>query len=194
MTDVRFELRPFFGRGVHGRAGVVGGVGRVTVEVVRRKKSGRAGPPQSDVRVSGDGVPDVVYQPLWTSRPTIRNARLSVGGAPVRLAFNRRAVRNEARGLTFEAAGRAYRYVAGKGGWGGTLTRDGVVVALTLGKNPAGQGMSSFGEVTGPADGTDLALAALFEEVDTLEITVTGAVTGVVHRMLTPRVSEAYPE
>jgi hypothetical protein len=135
-------------------------------------------------------MPVVSYQTVGPGRPTIRNARLTIDGDLVKLDFNSKGLRNTSRALRLTYQGRRYEYVAARLAEGGTLTRTGVLISLTRGKNSAGKGMSSFGAVTGEADAVDLALAILFEEVDTLELTTSGGVSAALNRLLNPRSNE----
>ncbi|MCX4882818.1 MULTISPECIES: hypothetical protein [unclassified Streptomyces] len=194
MAGYQFELRPFFGKQRHGRQGPVGAFGEVTVEAKRKKPSVKAGSRQLEVRLYGEQMPDVHYQTVGPGRPTLRNARLTVGGNSVGLTFNSKGFRNASRALRLVYQERSYEYVAAKLERGGTLARSGVVVSITRGKNTAGKGTSSFGVVTGEADAVDLALAILFEEVDTLELTTSGAVSSAVNRLLNPRSNEPSAE
>ncbi|AZS87015.1 hypothetical protein ELQ87_24240 [Streptomyces griseoviridis] len=190
MTDHHFELRPFRAKGTHGWRGVLGEFGEVTVEVRRRQRSVKAGSRQSEVRVHGDGVPEILFLTVGPARPTLRNARLTVGGEAVPVAFDGRGLRNTARALRFTCRERAHTYVAESWDRGGTLSRSGVVVSVRRGKSPTGKGMSGLGTVEGVADATDLALAALFEAVDRQELTTSGAVASVLGRVLNPRSPE----
>ncbi|MFJ2818337.1 MULTISPECIES: hypothetical protein [unclassified Streptomyces] len=194
MTNYQFELRPFFGKRQHGRKGVVGDFGEVTVEVERKSPSVKAGSRQTEVHVYGEKMPEVRYQTVGPGRPTLRNARLAVDGNSVHLDFNAKGLTNTARALRIAYQDRTYEYVAESPGGGGTLTRPGVTITVTRRKNTVGKGMSSLGSVTGAADAVDLALAVLFEEVDTVELTISGAVSGALGRLLNPRSNEPVAE
>ncbi|MDT0435893.1 MULTISPECIES: hypothetical protein [Streptomyces] len=189
-VDGRFELRRFRGRGKSGWAGVLGAFGEVVVEARWRKSSVKSGSSQPEVLVSGDGVPAIRFLTVGPGRPTLRNARLTVGGEPVPVAFDRKGLSNTARALTFTCRERAYTYVAESWDRGGTLSRTGVVVSVRRGKSPSGRGNSALGTVEGAADAVDLALAALFVAVDTQELTTAGAVAHVLGRALNPRSPE----
>ncbi|MFG2968555.1 hypothetical protein ACGFZS_35345 [Streptomyces sp. NPDC048288] len=193
MAEYQFELTPFFEKKRRGRRGVVAAFGELTVTAVRKKPGLKSGHKQLEVQVLGDRIPEIVYQTVGPGRPTLRNARLRIDGNPAKLTFNTKAFRNASRALhiTCERE-RSYEYVAARLGMGGTLTRPGVLVSLTRDKNPTGKGMSSFGTVTGEADALDVALAVLFEEVETLELTASGAVSGVVQRILYSGSNEPY--
>jgi hypothetical protein len=190
MAEYRFELRPFFGKRQHGRKGVVGTFGEVTVEASRKKPSVKAGSRQLEVRLHGEQMPEVHYQTVGPGQPTLRNARITIDGHSVQLNFNGKGFRNVSRALKLTHQERSYEYVAARLERGGTLARPGVLISITRGKNTAGKGTSSFGVVTGAADAVDLALAILFEEVDTLELTTSGAVSGALNRLLNPRSNE----
>ncbi|MGW3494268.1 hypothetical protein [Streptomyces sp. NPDC001020] len=190
MTEFQFELRPFFHKVEHGRKGTVGPFGDVTVEAERKKPSVKAGSRQLEVRLYGDQMPEVVYRTVGPGRPTLKNARLTIDGNPAQLDFNTKALRSAARALKLTYQGRSYEYSVAGFEKGATLRRSDVLITLTRGKNSAGKGMSSFGTAIGDVDAVDLALAIVFEEVDTMELTPSGAVSGALNRLLNPRSNE----
>ncbi|NBE54035.1 hypothetical protein [Streptomyces boluensis] len=194
MTDFRFELRPFHRKRHSGREGLVGAFGAVAVEATWRKQSIRAGSRQLEVRLFGDHMPQVVYRTVGPGRPTLRNARLTIDGHAVQLTFNRGALSNASRALKLQYQDRSYAYVAAKSGKGGALSRPGVLITLARRDGSTGKGKNTFGTVTGNADVVDLALAVLFEEIDTLELTTSGAVSGALNRLLNPRSNEPVTE
>lgn len=190
MAEFQFELRPFFREGERGREGVVGPFGNASVAARYRKPSIKAAHGQHEVRLHGERMPQVVYQTVGPGRPTLHNARLTVDGHPVDFSFNSRALRNTSRALRLTYRDYSYEYVVTGFARGATLSRSGVRIRLTFGRNPAGLGVSTFGTVTGEAVAADLALALIFEEVDTLELTVPGAVTESLTRVFFPRTHE----
>ncbi|TGB06024.1 hypothetical protein [Streptomyces sp. MZ04] len=190
MTEFQFELKPFFRKTEHGRQGVVGAFGEVTVEAERKKRSIRTASRQLEVRLHGEQMPEVVYRTVGPGRPTLKNAVLAVDGHSVQLEFNSKAIRNTSRALKLSYQERLYEYIVTGFDKGAALRRPGVLISLTRGKNTAGKGMSTFGTVSGEADAVDLALAVIFEEVDTQELTTSGAASEAVNRLLNPRANE----
>ncbi|MFJ8947696.1 hypothetical protein ACIRG4_31380 [Streptomyces sp. NPDC102395] len=186
MAEFSFELDPFTKKGRRGRRGNVGEFGEVIVEAGYRKPSIAAGHRQLEVRLYGDQMPDVLYRTVGPGRPRIKNARLTVSGSPARLSFNSKGIRNSQRALSLTVEGRLYEYVAANLEKGGILTRPGVSVSLRRGKSSTGKGSSSLGTAVGEVDAVDLALAVIFEEVDTLELTTSGAMSDAINRLLNP--------
>ncbi|MFJ9540569.1 hypothetical protein ACIRPX_25295 [Streptomyces sp. NPDC101225] len=194
MAEYSFELKPYYNKERHGRKGLVGTFGEVTVEATRKKSSVKTGSRQLQVLLHGEKMPAVSYRTLGPGRPTIRNARLTIDGDPVQLDFNIKGIRNTSRALRLTYRERSYEYVAAKLERGGKLARSGVLISITRRRNNKSKGPSSHGVVTGEADAVDLALAILLEEVDTLELTTSGAVSGALNRLLNPRSNEPSAE
>ncbi|MFG3100133.1 hypothetical protein ACGFZL_06395 [Streptomyces sp. NPDC048182] len=181
---MQFVLGAYRQQKVHGRTGIVGEFGEVTYTVERRKGAVRRSGPHYEVRLHGERVPEVLYRTIGPGRATLTNARLSVDGEPVSMMFNSRAFRSSSRALHLQYAERTYEYVVRGFERGSVLSRPGVQVVITHGKSPYGKGMSAFGTATGDADGIDLALAIVFEGVDTQELTPSGAVSDALNRLL----------
>ncbi|KUF17561.1 hypothetical protein [Streptomyces silvensis] len=194
MTDYQFELRPYFQKKIRGRKGIVGAFEEVTVAAERRKGFARTTGVHMDVRVYGEKMPDLLYQTVGPGEPTLKNARLTLAGQPVRLHFDDKAYRTTARALHLDYQDRSYEYVVTRARKSASLSRPGVTVSLTRGPSPAKKGMSSFGSVTGEADAVDLALAVAFEEIDTGELTAGGAISSTVNRLLFPGRNEGGAE
>ncbi|MDT0613582.1 hypothetical protein [Streptomyces lancefieldiae] len=191
MTEFRFELSPFNYKKVHGRKGVVGDFGEVTLEVERRKGFSRESGIHSEVRLRGENLPDTVYRTVGPGQPTLKNARLLINGHRCEMRFNSKGFRNASRALKLTYRERSYEYSVTRFEKGATLSRPGSLVTLTHGKSSAAKGMSTFGTATGEVDSIDLALAIVFEGVDTLELTATGAVSETLNRLLnSPRRNE----
>ncbi|MET9253176.1 hypothetical protein [Streptomyces sp. NPDC003717] len=191
MTEARFELAPYRQKKVHGRRGIVGDFGEVSYAVERRKGISKASGSHFEVRLHGAGMPAVTYTTIGPARPTLKNARLLVDGTPVELTFNSRGFRNSSRALHLTHEDRTYEYVVKRLGKEAVLTRPGVQVVLTRGTSTSGKGMSTYGTVAGDVDALDLALAIVFDGIDTLELTASGAVSETLNRLLnTPRSHE----
>ncbi|WP_148663822.1 hypothetical protein [Streptomyces ambofaciens] len=191
MTDFSFELTPFFKKKVQGRSGIVGEFGEVTVEVERRKGFSKTPGIHCEVRLRGDKMPEVTYQTVGPGRPTLKNSRLTAAGHLCKMSYNTKGLTNASRALQVICQERVYEYCVTSHGKGATLRRPGVAVTLNRAKGSASRGTSSFGAVTGEADSLDLALAVVFECVDTLELTTAGAVSETLNRLLyNPRWNE----
>ncbi|MFE1295333.1 hypothetical protein [Streptomyces sp. NPDC058731] len=189
-----FELEPFREKRRRGRRGRLGAFGDVLVEAERRKPSVKAGSSHLEVRLSGTHMPEVFYRTTGPFQATMKNAVLTVDGATVQLSFNDRAFRNSTRALRFSHMDRMYEYAVIGFGKGATLHRPGVGITLTRGKSAARRGTSTLGAATGDFDALDLALALVFEEVDTAELTTVGAMSKTLDRILNPGSNEPSAE
>ncbi len=194
MTEFEFELKPFFHKSRRGRQGVVGALGNVTVEAEYRKRSIRTASRQLEVCLRGERVPEAVYRTIGPGRPTLRNATLAIDGQAVGLGFNGRGISNASRALRLKYQDQAYEYTVTGFDKGAVLRGPSTVISLTRRKNSTGKGMSTVGTVTGEADPVGIALSILFEEVDTVELTTSGASSHALNRILNPRANETPTE
>lgn len=103
------------------------------------------------------------------------------------MSFKSRAFRKQDRVLRLSWLDRRYDYTVTGLKKGAVLSRPGVKITTERRKNPAGKGLCSWGTATGECDATDLALAILFEEVDTIELTTYAAAIEVFNKVTTPR-------
>ncbi|WP_447038065.1 hypothetical protein [Streptomyces sp. DSM 118878] len=172
----------------------MGAFGDVTVEAEYRKRSIRTASRQLDVRMRGERLPGAVYRTIGPGRPTLRNANLAVDDRAVQLGFNARGIRNASRALRLTYQDQSYEYAVMGFDKGAVLRGPGTVVSLTRRKSSTGKGMSTVGVVTGEADPIGIALAILFEEVDTIELTTSGAASDALNRILNPRANETPSE
>ncbi|WP_231911135.1 MULTISPECIES: hypothetical protein [Streptomyces] len=116
-------------------------------------------------------------------KPSLHMGQLSVGGTGVRLKRNRWAQTRAGRALRMQAAGREYRYLATSARHSDrALIRNGVEIRTTRHGNGARK-KATF-TVLGPADATDLALAAVMCGVNTRNLTRAGAVRAFFNRSL----------
>lgn len=198
MAEFQFELEWYRGKKlpghtekVHGLTGTVGPFGDVTVEVEWRKPGLKGGHRQYEVRLFGERMPDVVYRTVGPAKPSLRNARFDVAGERVPLDFNAKAFRNASRALRMTCQGRPYAYAVAGFERAATLSRPGAGITMTRGKNPRGGGSGSFGTATGDADALDLALAIVFEHIETQELTASDRISGLLNRVLDPRPGES---
>ncbi|MGA5518558.1 hypothetical protein [Streptomyces pseudogriseolus] len=110
-------------------------------------------------------------------------ARLSSGGTGIRIKRNRWAQTRAGRALRMQTAGREYRCLAtGRRHRDRALIRDGV--EIRTGRHGRGARKKATFTVLGPADATDLALAAVLVGVDTRNLTRGGAVRAFLNRSL----------
>ncbi|MCX4788549.1 hypothetical protein OG369_20960 [Streptomyces sp. NBC_01221] len=191
MNELRFELKQFSTKEENGRLGTVGPFGEVTVVFTRKKWRDRSVNNYTEVRVHGENMPGALYRAAGRPRPGLKDARLLIDGVPVGLDFNKRAFRNKTRALKLTCQGRTYEYTVTGVDKGSVLRRTGMEITITRDKSTTGKGHSSFGTVTGEADGVDLALAIVFEEVDTFDLTSMGAATAAFNRIVTPRTTDS---
>ncbi|MFE5397353.1 hypothetical protein ACFQ9U_22700 [Streptomyces sp. NPDC056568] len=191
--SVTFELQEFSNRREVGRKGTVGSFGEVVASrpKISIRESRRSGS-YSEVVLRGDRLPATTYCGIGPGRPGLERACLLVAGAPVELHFNARALRSRSRALHLAHQGRAWTYTVSDHGRNATLEGQDVRILLRSGKSSAGKGTSSYGTVEGEADGVDLALAVIFEEVQTTALTSSGVVASALNRILTPRSTETF--
>ncbi|MFJ7626590.1 hypothetical protein ACIQZN_08885 [Streptomyces sp. NPDC097595] len=186
MSEITFELRPVITRKESGRRGLVGPYGEVTLGHTRIKWPWSAAKPL-ELRLHGAQVPDATYTSLSTYRPTLKAPHLVLDGTPVDMSFKSCAFRKKDRVLRLSWLDRTYDYTVTGMKKGAVLRRPGVEITTERRKNPAGKGLCSWGTATGECDAIDLALAVLFEEVDTFELTTYAAMSEVFNKVTTPR-------
>ena len=156
-----------------GLRGEVGTFGQVRVEHTKTYR--RVGDGMDTVRLSGPAFPLTVFRGRRRNgQPSLSKAELTLDGDPAELRFNARALRKQSRALRVDYGGREYVYSSDGMGKPNSVVRDGVRVALRLGEFVPSLGVGRIGEVVGPGDAVDLAIAIVLEEVDTDLLTVTG--------------------
>ncbi|MFJ7626589.1 hypothetical protein ACIQZN_08880 [Streptomyces sp. NPDC097595] len=191
MNEFMFELEQFSAKEEEGRSGTAGAFGTVTVSVPRRKFRDKSLGNSTEIRADGEHIPEVVYRAVGRPRPGLRDGRLLVDGTPVDLSFNRNALRNKSRALQLTHQGRAYAYIVTGNRKGAVLRRAGADITIAREKSTSGRGLNSVGTATGDVDAVDLALAVVFEEVDTFDLTSFGAATTAFNRIVTPRTHDS---
>lgn len=134
--------------------------------------------------VTGDTVPITSFMGwAYGRKPSLYIAELSVDGAGVRLRRNRWAQTRAGRALRMQVAGREYRYLATSARHRDrALVRNGVEVRTR--RHGSGARKKATFTVMGPADATDLALAAVMCGVNTRNLTTGGAVRAFLSRSL----------
>ncbi|MEU1938638.1 hypothetical protein ACH49O_32035 [Streptomyces coeruleorubidus] len=162
-----------------GYRGTAGEFGRIEVVYPSSRHGDR-----HVTEVRGDTVPVTSFMGwAYGRKPSLYIAELSVGGAGIRLKRNRWAQTRAGRALRMQVAGREYRYVATSARHRDrALIRNGVEVR-TLRHGSGARKKATF-TVLGPADATDLALAAVMCGVNTRNLTRAGAVRAFFARSL----------
>lgn len=162
-----------------GYRGVLGEFGRVEVVYPVSRHGDR-----HVTAVSGDTLPATSFSGwAYGRKPSLHLGQLSVGGAGIRLQRNRWAQTRAGRALRMRVAGREYRYLAtGSRHRDRALVRDGV--EIRTGRHGRGARKKATLTVLGPADATDLALAAVMCGVNTRNLTRGGAVRAFFNRSL----------
>ena len=195
MNGFTFTLDPYVieperkgaGAARVGRRGIVGPFGEVAVEYVE-PVPGPGGEHRSSSEVRGDAVPLVRFTGrVLGGPPSLDGGRLTVDGAPVSLAFNARGLTNEARALHLGYAGRDLTYTSQGLHKGGELRGEGIRIVLEPGaavRIGRARQKATVGSAEGPVDAVAVALAVLFEEVDTYLLTLGGAAAAAPFRAL----------
>ncbi|MFE3151212.1 hypothetical protein ACFXJ6_31850 [Streptomyces sp. NPDC059218] len=186
MSEIKFELKPFTTKKESGRKGLVEPYGEVSLGYARKKWSTSTANP-IELRLHGTNIPDATYTSLGAHRPTLKNPHLLLDSTPVEMSFKSRAFRKKDRVLRLSWLDRTYDYTVTGANKGSILRRPGVEVSIERKKNSSGKGLSSWGTATGESDAIDLALAIIFEEVDTMDLTTYAATLEVINKAITPR-------
>ncbi|MFI1726015.1 hypothetical protein [Streptomyces sp. NPDC020489] len=162
-----------------GYRGTAGEFGGIEVVYPARRHGDR-----HTTEVSGDRVPKASFDGwAYGRKPSLHMARLSVNGAGIRLQRNRWAQTRAGRALRMRVDGREYRYLATSARHADRmLVRDGVEIRTS--RRGRGARKKATLTVLGPADGTDLALAAVMCGVNTRNLTRGGAVRAFFHRSM----------
>lgn len=190
MSELYFELKPFSTKTETGRKGTVGRFGEVTVSYPRKGWSDNAST-LIELQLRGERLPPATYTSVGTNRPTLKEFQFLLDGHPVELHFNRRGLRNKDRAMKVACRGRSYEYIVAGTKKGSVLRRTDLKITMVRAKNTSGKGISSFYTVTGEADEIDLALAIVFEEVDTFDLTKFGATAAALNKIYNlPRTNE----
>ncbi|MFE5397349.1 hypothetical protein ACFQ9U_22680 [Streptomyces sp. NPDC056568] len=134
--------------------------------------------------VRGDTVPTVSFDGwAYGRKPSLFSGRLSVGRDGIRLQRNRWAQTRAGRALRMRVAGREYRYLATSARHRDrALVRHGVEIRTR--RHGKGSRRKATFTVLGPADATDLSLAAVMCGVNTRNLTRGGAVRAFLSRSL----------
>ncbi len=162
-----------------GYQGTAGEFGRIEVVYPAKRHGDR-----HVTEVTGDSLP-VTFFDGWAygRKPSFHLGQLSVGGVRIRLKRNRWAQTRAGRALRMQVAGREYRYLATS-----ARHRDRALIRIGVELRTSRHGRGARRKVTftvrGPADATDLALAAVMCGVNTRNLTRGGAVRAFFNRSL----------
>ncbi|WP_217140653.1 hypothetical protein [Streptomyces sp. AC627_RSS907] len=162
-----------------GYRGTAGEFGRIEVTYPAKRLG--------DVHVTeakGDAIPAVSFSGwAYGRKPSFHLGKLSAGEDRIRLKRNRWAQTRAGRALRMQVAGREYRYLATSARHRDrALVRDGVEVRTC--RHGRGSRRKATFTGLGPADATDLALAAVLCGVNTRNLTRGGAVRAFFYRSL----------
>ncbi|WP_446584662.1 hypothetical protein [Streptomyces sp. LARHCF252] len=160
-----------------GYRGTAGPFGKIEVIYPARRHGDR-----HVTEVKGDSVPTTSFDGwAYGRKPSLFSAQLSVAGEGIRLKRNRWAQTRAGRALRMRVAGREYRYLATSARHRDrALIRDGVEIRTR--RHGRGARKKATFTVVGPADATDLALAAVMCGVNTRNLTRGGAVRAFIGR------------
>ncbi|MET9362934.1 hypothetical protein ABZX93_18715 [Streptomyces sp. NPDC006632] len=175
MSDVTFELRSYWTKTHLGIAGPAGPFGEVSTRESRPRLRSKLQLPYQGVELLGDAMPEAAYRSPGTKTECTPDSTLTVDGVAAEFDFNRRALRNTSRALHIAWGERRYTYTVLRVFRSFALERDGVRVAFQ--ERTEGKERVHAGSVTGAADAVDLAIAVLFQRVDTSALTSVGAVS-----------------
>ncbi|ANB07864.1 hypothetical protein SAM40697_3906 [Streptomyces ambofaciens] len=162
-----------------GYRGTAGEFGKIEVVYPVRRHGDR-----HVTEVRGDAVPTMSFDGwAYGRKPSLFCAQFSVGRDGIRLKRNRWAQTRAGRALRMRVAGRDYRYLATTARHRDrALVRDGVEIRSS--RQGKGARKKAVFTVLGPADATDLALAAVMCGVNTRNLTRGGAVRAFFNRSL----------
>ncbi|MEU6380035.1 hypothetical protein [Streptomyces sp. NPDC046909] len=179
MSDFAFDLTPLTADGVQGYRGRIGPFGDVEVRSVLADGNTH----HNRTVLAGDRFPETVFSGGGTGGvPSLDGGWLQIDGIPVRIDLRVKGVRKGSRWLDIRHLDRAYTYRSAGEGKEAVLSRGPVSVRIdrAVGK----PGVERAGAAEGGADATDLAIALVFEQVDTASLTLTGALLAIPRNFL----------
>ncbi|MFJ2819419.1 hypothetical protein [Streptomyces sp. NPDC087294] len=179
VTDFEFELTPIMTRDAQGVRGKIGPFGEVDVRSILA-----VGTTQHNQTVlAGERFPETVFSGGGSGGvPSLDGGWLQLNGVPVRIDLRVKGVRKGSRWLDMWYLDRQYTYKSGGQGKEAVLSRGSVTV--TIDRAVGRQGVERVGKAEGEADATDLAMALIFEQVDTACLTLTGALLAIPRNFL----------
>lgn len=166
MNDFTFELEPFENDAQWGMRGLIGPYGETMVFHVKPVKEHTRGAMLRTHLVS-EHLPETYVDGIGMGgRPSTVKATMQVGGVAGTLKYNSFGLRRTSRALHITYSGRLYTYSYTKG-LNVELSRSGAQVAIKTGRFVRGTGHYRNGSIQGAVDEVDLAIAIVFEAVDT---------------------------
>ncbi|MFG2968656.1 MULTISPECIES: hypothetical protein [unclassified Streptomyces] len=183
MENATFRLEGFRDSFLTGWRGVLGDFGHVTVQ----RKGGASGAYRGFAELFGGLLPFTEYSGLGSGYPGLAEGILTVGGEEVQLSYNMRAIKRSSRALKLSYRERSYTYTSFGFAKPVQLVRDGLEITISPGsaESPRDTSLRS-GKVVGVADPVDLAIATIFEVVDTSVLTLGGAIATAPFAMMRP--------
>ncbi|MFF9097231.1 hypothetical protein ACF1AX_29425 [Streptomyces sp. NPDC014802] len=179
VTDFEFDLAPIMTRDVQGYRGSVGLFGDVDVRSVLSTGTTQ----HNQTVLKGERFPEAVFTGGGSGGvPSLDGGWLQVDGIPVRIDLRVKGVRKGSRWLDMWYLDRQYSYRSAGQGKEAVLTRGPVTV--TIDRAVGRPGVERVGRADGGADATDLAIAIVFEQVDTACLTLTGALLAIPRNLL----------
>lgn len=183
MENATFRLEGFEDSYFTGWRGVLGEFGHVTVQ----RKGGAFGAYRGFAELFGDRLPFTEYSGLGSGYPGLAEGELTVGGEGVRLSFNPRGIKRSSRALKLSYQDRSYTYTSLGFAKPAQLARDGLEITISPGSEESPRDFSlRSGKIVGVADSVDLAIATIFEVVDTAVLTLGGAIATAPFTMMRP--------
>ncbi|MFF9211496.1 MULTISPECIES: hypothetical protein [unclassified Streptomyces] len=183
MEHPAYTLEPFKDAAYTSWRGRLGDFGYTTVQ----RRNGTPGAHRGFAELFGERLPQAEFSGLGSGFPSLVEGRLSIDGEEVTLRRNARAFRKNARALKLEHRGRTRSYTSLGLGKGARLAHDGVEITVVPGSPEAPRDRSRRTvTVSGPADAADLALALLFEAVDTSALTLGGTLATTPFTLVRP--------
>jgi hypothetical protein len=179
VTDFEFDLAPIMTREIQGFRGRIGPFGEVDVRSVLATGTTQ----HNQTVLKGEQFPEAVFSGGGTGGvPSLDGGWLQVDGVPVRIDLRVKGVRKGSRWLDMWYLDRQYTYRSAGQGKDAVLSRGPVTV--TIGRAVGKSEVERVGQVEGSADATDLAIAIIFEQVDTACLTLAGALLSIPRNFL----------
>lgn len=189
MGDFTFELEPFENGTQRGKRGTVGSFGDVMVFYVKpvRQQQSQLMP---RTELVAERLPQTSVTGVGTGgRPSLTRAAMEVDGVAGTLKYNAFGIRRASRALHIGYADRHYTYTYTKS-MAIELRREGAHVAIKRGRFVPGVGRYRAGSAQGAVDEIDLAIAIVFEAVDTDSLSLGTALASAPFRGGTEPVGE----
>ncbi|MEV0981301.1 hypothetical protein [Streptomyces sp. NPDC049915] len=161
-------------RDVQGYRGSVGPFGDVDVRSMLTSGATR----HNEAVLKGEHFPETVFSGGGSGGvPSLDGGWLQIDGIPVRIDLRVKGVRKGSRWLDMWYLDRQYTYRSAGQGKEAVLSRG--PVTITIDRAVGKPGVERMGRAEGGADATDLAIAIVFEQVDTACLTLTGALLAI---------------